>query len=66
MGGGRRRDYVRGTNMHYYGMQVWYSRLVEGDNLADWLDESSPLTLWNTFTKESVKVPTFRASNRNS
>ena len=52
--------------MHYYGMQVWYSRLVEGDNLADWLDESSPLTLWNTFTKESVKVPTFRASNRNS
>ena len=49
-------DYVRGTNMFYYGMQVWFSRLADGGTLAGWLDESSPLTLWNTFTKESVKV----------
>ena len=49
-------DYVRGTNMFYYGMQVWFSRLTDGGTLVGWLDESSPLTLWNTFTKETIKV----------
>ena len=49
-------DYVRGTNMYYAGMQVWFSRLMVGGNCAEWLDDSSPLTLWNTLTKETIKV----------
>ena len=49
-------DYIRGTNMYYAGMQVWFSRLTAGGALAEWLDDSSPLTLWNTFTKETIKV----------
>ena len=49
-------DYIRGTSMYYAGMQVWFSRLTAGGALAEWLDDSSPLTLWNTFTKETIKV----------
>ena len=41
-------DYIRGTSMYYAGMQVWFSRLTAGGALAEWLDDSSPPTLWET------------------
>ena len=42
--------------MYYAGMQVWFSRLMVGGSYAEWLDDSSPLTLWITLTKETIKV----------
>ena len=41
-------DYVRGTDMFYTGMLVWYSRLAPGGRLAHvYLDDSSVHTIWN-------------------
>ena len=37
-------------------MCVFYSRLTPDGSLKDWIDDESPIVMWNAFTKETLKV----------
>ena len=49
-------DYIRNTDMVYAGMCVFYSRLTPDGTNKDWIDDESPIVMWNAFTKETLKV----------
>ena len=49
-------DYIRNTDMVYAGMCVFYSRLTPDGSNKDWIDDTSPIVMWNAFTKETMKV----------
>ena len=50
-------DYLRNTGKLFYcAMCVWHTRLVPGGMNERWIDEASPYSIWNIYTKRPVKV----------
>ena len=49
-------DLIRGTTMHYIGLQVFWARLAPDGVCAEWVREDGQYTVFNTYLKQSQTV----------